>query len=90
MDIHLLSEEDFKTLNERLERIERKIEEITVPKKKLHTNDDLCEMFSISKRTAQTWRDTGMIKPTRINGKIYYAEEEIERFLKKYNPKSGR
>ena len=90
MDIHVLSEEDFKALNARLERIERKIEDITVPKKRLYTNDDLCEMFSISKRTSQTWRDTSIISPTRINGKIYYSEKEIEQFLKKYNPESGR
>ncbi len=90
MDIHVLSEEDFKVLIERLENIERKIEEITVPKKELYSHDEFCELFSISKRTSQTWRDTGIITPIRINGKIYYSEEEIERFLKKYNPESGR
>lgn len=44
-------------------------------------NEDFLSMMKISKRTAQTWRDTGIIAYTHIRYKIYYLLSDVEALL---------
>lgn len=37
----------------------------------------------ISKRTLQTLRDTGILKYSRINGKLFYKVSDLEKLLEK-------
>ena len=41
----------------------------------------LCRMLNISKRTAQNYRDKGLIPFTKFCGKIWYDEQEVHRAL---------
>lgn len=41
----------------------------------------LCRMLNISKRTAQNYRDKGLIPFTKFCGKIWYNEQEVHRAL---------
>ena len=38
-------------------------------------------MLNVSARTMQTYRDTGKLPYSQINGKIYYKASDVEAFL---------
>lgn len=45
------------------------------------TNREVCQLFRISPRTLQSWRDTGKIPFIRLKGKILYREAKITNVL---------
>lgn len=44
-------------------------------------NSDLLRELKISPRTAQTWRDTGIIPFSMVGRKIYYKTKDVEELL---------
>lgn len=44
-------------------------------------NQDVCEILNVSKRTLQSYRDTGRLAYSRMDRKIYYKPEDIEIFI---------
>lgn len=44
-------------------------------------NQDVCLLLNISLRTLQTLRDNGTLGYTRINRKIYYKAEDVEKIV---------
>lgn len=44
-------------------------------------NQQFLKMMNISKRTAQTWRDEGIISFSQIGGKIYYRLSDVQKLL---------
>ena len=51
-------------------------------------NQEFLQLMNISKRTSQTWRDSGFIGFSQLGNKIYYRLEDIQNLLKEnYNPK---
>lgn len=42
---------------------------------------EACQMLRVSERTLQTYRKTGVIPFSRIQGKIYYKAEDIKAFF---------
>lgn len=59
-----------------------------VDRKHFVDNDEFMKLFNISKRTLQTWRDTGVIAFSQINDKIYYLLTDIDEMLKKHHNKA--
>lgn len=56
--------------------------------KRFVTDAMLSELLGVSRRTTQDYRDRGLIPYYRLDGKILYAEEDIEIFLQSnYRPK---
>lgn len=52
------------------------------------TDAMLSELLGVCRRTTQDYRDRGIIPYYRLDGKILYAEEDIEVFLQSnYRPK---
>lgn len=49
--------------------------------KRFITDAMLSELLGVSRRTTQDYRDRGLIPYYRLDGKILYAEEDIEIFL---------
>jgi hypothetical protein len=45
-------------------------------------NEEFIIMMKISKRTAQTWRDSGIIAHSQIRNKIYYLLTDVEALLR--------
>jgi len=43
---------------------------------------EVCEILDITKRTLQSYRDRGIIPFSRIQYKIFYKPEDVERLLK--------
>lgn len=49
--------------------------------KRFITDAMLSELLGVSRRTTQDYRDRGVIPYYRLDGKILYAEDDIEFFL---------
>lgn len=45
-------------------------------------NSGVCAILGVTKRTLQTYRDTGRLPHSQINHKVYYRREDIQAFLK--------
>jgi MerR family transcriptional regulator, repressor of the yfmOP operon len=83
MDVKFITEDDFQQLLRKLEGIEETVREKIKPHEKFFTNEDVCKLFSISKRTLQSWRDRSLISYHKVNGIIFYLLEDINAFLKR-------
>ncbi len=46
-------------------------------------NSELIQLFKISSRTAQEWRNKGVVGYSKIGGKVYYKRSEINELIKK-------
>ena len=56
--------------------------------KRFITDAMLSELLGVCRRTTQDYRNRGLIPYYRLDGKILYAEEDIEIFLQSnYRPK---
>lgn len=82
MDVKIITEEDYQHLVKKLEGIEETVREKIKPQKQFYTNEELCRLLSISKRTLQNWRDKSLISYHKVNGIIFYSLEDINAFLK--------
>jgi len=51
------------------------------PEDIIQDNKDFIKLMGISGRTAQQWRDDGLIQFSQIGNKLYYCMSEIQRFL---------
>jgi hypothetical protein len=83
MEVKFITEEDFRQLIKKLEGIEETVREKIKPYEKFFTNEDVCKLFSISKRTLQSWRDKSIISYVKVNGIIFYSLEDINDFLQR-------
>jgi hypothetical protein len=81
MDIKFITEEEFQHLLKKLDGIEETVRGKMKPHKQFYTNEDVCKLFSISKRTLQSWRDKSIISYHKVNGIIFYSPEDINGFL---------
>lgn len=77
-------------LNEKLEKLShlvRKSLEENRPKAWID-NEEFCKQLSISKRTAQTYRDKKIISYSQIGSKVYYKSSDVEALLERHRIKS--
>ncbi len=44
-------------------------------------NQEFLQLMNISKRTAQTWRDEGIISFSQVGSKIYYRMSDVQKLL---------
>ena len=61
----------------------RKLTERNTGMKTWLDNQDVCRILNISKRTLQSYRDSGKLAFSQINHKIYYKPNDVETFLQK-------
>ncbi len=60
----------------------------TLVGQRFYTDAQLAEQLNISRRTLQDYRDNGLIAYYRLDGKILYADKDVDDFLKSsYRPK---
>ena len=74
------------SLEKKLEELIRefRIRQVRDPQYIILDNSDFIQMFKISARTAQHWRDEGLIEYTQVKGKFYYRLTDIKTFLEKH------
>ena len=53
-------------------------------KKEFVGNEEFMELMGISKRTAQTWRDEGIIAFSQVGSKIYYSMADIAKLMQEH------
>ncbi|WP_081209355.1 helix-turn-helix domain-containing protein [Salegentibacter sediminis] len=63
---------------------EFRIRQIKDPTFILLDNADFIQMFRISAKTAQTWREEGLIEYAQVKGKIYYSLKDIKGFINRH------
>lgn len=84
----VLSAEDFKLLVGKMDITVDVLSKLRENKKEFLSNDEFLKLMGISKRTAQSWRDEGIISFSQIGGKIYYRMEDIRDILMKHRHES--
>lgn len=78
------------------ERIEKKLDEIqsgidqrnNQPKDTWLDNQEFMQLLKISKRTAQHYRDAGLISFSQVGNKIYYKLSDVQAMLEKHYRKA--
>jgi len=75
---------------EKLNNIEQRLEKIQYNNDVFLDNQEFLQVMNISKRTAQSWRDEGIISFSQVGSKIYYRFSDIEELLNKNYKKSKR
>jgi len=87
MSAVILTSEQYQDLVNRLDNLNGKLEENQkTPQEVFLDNQEFIQLMNISKRTAQTWRDEGVISFSQIGSKIYYQMKDVSILLdKNYN-----
>ena len=58
------------------------------PENIIYDNQEFMKLMSISKRTAQQWRDKKIVDFFQVGNKIYYSQAAVQKLLKaNYNAK---
>ena len=73
---------------ERLNAIEHKLKKMQYINDVFLDNYEFLKVMNISKRTAQSWRDSGIVSFSQVGAKIYYRFSDIEELLNKNYKKS--
>lgn len=82
MEAIILSTQQYKDLVNRLDELNKKLEEKQKnPQDTFLDNQEFLQLMNISKRTAQTWRDEGVISFSQIGSKIYYRMSDVQKLL---------
>ena len=84
-----MNQQILETLNRLEEVVMAILKDIQVlkenlPKERFIDNAEFLKRMSISKRTAQTWRDEGIISFSQIGSKIYYKMSDVDKMLKEH------
>ncbi|WP_339662318.1 helix-turn-helix domain-containing protein [Croceibacter atlanticus] len=84
MEAIILSAQQYKELVNRLDVLNRRLEKKQKsPDDTFLDNQEFLQLMNISKRTAQTWRDEGIVSFSQIGSKIYYRMSDVQKLLDK-------
>jgi DNA-binding MarR family transcriptional regulator len=84
MEAIILSAQQYKELVNRLDVLNKKLEEKQKsPNDTFLDNQEFLQLMNISKRTAQSWRDEGKVSFSQIGSKIYYRMSDVKKLLDK-------
>lgn len=77
-----MQSEAFQAILKRLEEIEQKaLENEPDPQNVWLDNQEFCQLLKISKRTAQSYRDQGLVSFSQIGSKVYYRLSDVHKLL---------
>lgn len=89
MNAVILTQDQYNEIINRIDEIKSEIKSTTKTSgDEFVDNADFIQLMKISKRTAQAWRDEGVISFSQIGGKIYYRMSDVKSLLDK-NQKSA-
>ncbi len=79
----------LRSLEKKVDELMRefRLRQVTDPQYVILDNAVFTQMFKISGRTAQNWRDEGLIAFSQVKGKIYYKLTDVKSFLEKHSRK---
>lgn len=74
--------EELQLIFDRLDRIEASLNaKQKQPDDPFLDSQEFIQLMNISKRTAQAWRDQGIIPYSQVGSKIYYRMSDIQKLL---------
>lgn len=89
MNVITIQSEAFNEIVGKIEQINKRLtEKEKEPKEQWLDNQELMQLLKISKRTAQHYRDSGLISFSQVGNKIYYKLSDVEEHLKRHYNKS--
>ena len=89
MEVITLQSEAFNDLVKKLDQINTRLNtKEKEPKEIWLDNQEFLQLLKISKRTAQHYRDSGLISFAQIGSKIYYRLSDVEGMLKTHYNKA--
>ena len=89
MEVITIQSEAFQELVKKMDEIQNKLTaKDKEPKEVWLDNQEFIQLMKISKRTAQHYRDTGLISFSQVGSKIYYRMNDVEELLKKHYNKA--
>ena len=91
MEAVILTSEQYNELVVKLDLLNTTIESNKKnPQEPFLDNQEFIQLMNISKRTAQTWRNDGVVSFSQIGSKIYYKMKDVEVLLDKNYNKSNK
>lgn len=84
MDIVAIESKTFEQIKQRLKDFSKQVKNLcrdNLDKEKWLGNEDVCGLLQISKRTLQSYRDTGILPYSQIGRKCYYRVSDIENLI---------
>ncbi|MDD2306833.1 MAG: helix-turn-helix domain-containing protein [Prolixibacteraceae bacterium] len=82
MEAVIFSKEQYTELMNRMDVIQTALAEKQKDlKDSFLDNQEFIQLMNISKRTAQSWRDDGIISFSQIGSKIYYRMSDVQKLL---------
>jgi excisionase family DNA binding protein len=83
MEIIVIEKQAFERMKRSFEGFEHQVRELCKSRQKSEwlSGEEVCSLLRISKRTLQTYRDTGTIPCSRIGRKYYYKASDMEQFI---------
>ena len=81
--------DSFKIIDRNYEKIQNQLSDIikamnkpvTPEQIKIMDNTAFMDIMGISQKTAQTWRDTGVVSFSQVGNKIYYRITDIQELI---------
>lgn len=88
MEAVIFSKDQYTELMKRMDVIQSAITEKQKDSKdSFLDNQEFIQLMNISKRTAQSWRDDGVISFSQVGSKIYYRMSDVQKLLdSNYSP----
>lgn len=84
MQVFQLSTEEYKNILTEISELRYLIQSSPWNRQPIIDNEEFMILMKISKRTAQYWRDNGMITYSKIGNKIYYRISDIDVMIQNY------
>jgi hypothetical protein len=82
MEAIILSSKQYEAIMNKFNLVEEHIEKMSgFNFRSIVDNDEFVKLMGISKKTAQNWRDNGLVSYSQIGHKIYYSRTDIEQFI---------
>ncbi|MFK7807552.1 MAG: helix-turn-helix domain-containing protein [Saprospiraceae bacterium] len=85
MQAVVLSQNDLDVIQKSLIEIRTHLKDVVSPSEHFIDNNAFLKLMGVSSRTAQIWRDEGIIGFSQIGKKIYYRMSDIDVFLSGYH-----
>ena len=84
METIILTAEQYQELLKRMDDIKATLNQKQKdPSDIFVDNQEFLQLMNISKRTAQNWRDQGVISFSQVGSKIYYRMSDVQDLLDK-------
>lgn len=91
MEIIVIQEKSFTDLLGQIQELSNKLDILVSCRQSqsVLNNAELCKLLQITPRTAQRYRDRGLIEFTQIGRKVLYSSDAVSRFMSAHHIKSS-